>query len=111
MRSRSRRASPKEPIEQPWQIVRSHAASRVDDVQFRGMLVQPQANAHLALKGKLESVRHEVEDDLFPHVCVDIDRLGQCRAVDGQGDAGPLEGGTKHTRKVGCERREIGRLV
>ena len=33
-------------------------------------------------KRELERVREQVEDDLLPHVAVDVDRLGERRAVD-----------------------------
>ena len=37
------------------------------------------------VEGELERVRQQVEDDLLPHVAVDVDRLGQRRAVDQRG--------------------------
>src|SRR5882672_1892383 len=42
------------------------------------------ANRNLSDEGKLESIRHEVKNDLFPHVAVDVAIAGQRRAVDDQ---------------------------
>ena len=38
-------------------------------------------DGNLALEGELERVGQEVEDDLLPHLTVDVDGLGQRRAV------------------------------
>ena len=43
--------------------------------------------AMLACERELERVREQVEDDLLPHLAVDVDRLGQRRAVDRRGAA------------------------
>ena len=50
-----------------------------------------QRDRDLALERELERVREQVENDLLPHVAIDIDRLGQRRAVDDEAQAGALD--------------------
>lgn len=52
-----------------------------------------------AIEGKLEGVRDEIENDLFPHVTIDVGRLGQRRTVDIEAQAGLLDGRAKDTRE------------
>ena len=42
----------------------------------------PATRVIVPVERELERVREQVEDDLLPHVAVDVDRLGQRRAVD-----------------------------
>ena len=70
-----------------------------------------QRHVDLTLEGELEGVGEQVEDDLLPHVAVDIDRLGQRRAVDDEPQPGPLDGRAEDARQFGGQGRQIGRLV
>ena len=67
--------------------------------------------AIVALEGELEGVGEEVEDDLLPHVAVDVDRLGQRRAVHDQLQPRPLHGGAENGGQLGREGGQVGRLV
>src|SRR6185437_7969963 len=65
----------------------------------------------LAVEGELERIRQEVEDDLLPHVAIDMDRLAERRGVDAQSKAGPVDGGAERRGELGSEGGEIDRLV
>src|SRR6185295_13758447 len=62
-------------------------------------------------KGELEGVRHEVEDDLLPHLAVDAGGLGERRAIDLEREPGALAGRAEVARELGGEGGEIGVLV
>ena len=69
------------------------------------------ATAIPPLEGELDGVGEQVEDDLLPHVPVDVHRLAQRRAVDRRVEAGPLarpSGRRWPARAV--TRREVDRL-
>ncbi len=81
------------------------------DGQHRGAARPASSAASHAIspvERELEGVRDQVEDDLLPHVAIDVDRLRQRRAVDGQAQAG-LAGGrarssTRARRSGGADR-------
>ena len=50
----------------------------------RGRRTLRSAHRDPALEGELERVGEQIEDDLLPHVAIDVDRLGERRAVDGE---------------------------
>jgi hypothetical protein len=72
---------------------------------------RPSSSAHRdpTLERELQRVREEVQDDLRPHVAVDVDRLRQRRAVDLEREAGALEGRAEHARELGRVLREVDR--
>src|SRR4030095_2904014 len=41
-----------------------------------------ESDGDFSFKGELEGIRYEVEDDLLPHLMVDVGRLGKWRAVN-----------------------------
>src|SRR6202008_3267866 len=61
--------------------------------------------------GKLEGVGKQVENDLFPHLPIEVDRLIECLAVDLERNSGALDGGAEVARKITGRGREIRRLV
>ncbi len=71
----------------------------------------PQAHADLAVKSELECIGDQVEDDLFPHVGVNEDRLGQRWAIDFQRHPSALEGRAEHACEVRGQRGEIRGLI
>ena len=74
--------------------------------------VLPHGDGDLALERELERVREQVEDDLLPHVAVDVDRLGERRAVDDQRRARPARSAErKLLASSAVSAREVGRLV
>ena len=64
-----------------------------------------------ALESVLERVGEEIEDDLLPHVPVDVDHFGKRRAVDGEGEARFFDGGAEDAGEFGGVCGEIGGLI
>ena len=80
-----------------------------DGLPFRGF--QPHFN--LALKRELESVAEEVENDLFPHIAVNIGWLvrRERRAMDNQSQAGLLAEGPEIAGEFGRQSGQVDGLV
>ena len=82
-----------EALEQARQLALGDAAAGVAHRQLgRPAAVAAQRDRDPALERELEGVGEEVEDDLLPHLAVDVDRLRQRRAVDGEPQARALAG-------------------
>ena len=69
--------------------------SRTIDSRNRPSAELRDSTAISPVEGELEGVREEVEDDLLPHVAIDIDRLGQVGAIDAQARARPVRSPTR----------------
>src|SRR6266849_4449229 len=67
-----------------------HAGVRHLEGNARALFTYPHRN--LTGEGELERVRHQVGDNLFPHVAVDPDQLGQAGTVDHQFEAPLVDG-------------------
>ncbi len=104
---------PVEALEQAGQLGGRDAGAGVADGELRRPAVgrPPDHHPDLALEGELEGVREQIEDHLLPHLAVDVDRLGQGRAVDDQAQARPIDRRAEARGELGGERREVGRLV
>src|SRR5690606_23896524 len=63
------------------------------------------------LPRKLERVREQIENDLLPHVPIDIDRLGKRWAAHAKLETGLLAGRTEVADKLRGQGREVGRLI
>ena len=96
-----------EALEDPADFRGGHAGARVADPQLRAVAVLPERDLDAPGKGELVRVGEEVEDDLLPHVAIDVDGLAQGRAVHVQLEARALDGGAEHARDVGRERPEV----
>ena len=61
-----------------------HADAGIAYRQFCAALIRRGAklDGDLTFEGEFECIREKIEDDLFPHVAIDIDRLGEIRAID-----------------------------
>ena len=77
----------------------------------RVVVIHRSAHGDRPLERELEGVREQVEDDLLPHVAIDVDGLGQRRAVDDEREPGALDRRAKAAREVDGERGEVDRLV
>ena len=73
--------------------------------------VRVQRDRDASLERVLERVREQVEDDLLPHLVVDVERLGQRLAVDHQLELRLLDRRAEEAREVGGVGRQIGRHV
>src|SRR6185437_10660992 len=62
---------------------------------------------HSSCEGELERVGEEIEDDLLPHVPIDIGRLGQRLALDQEADPRQIERGAEHRGEIRGEGPEL----
>ena len=53
------------------------------------LITSYQTNVDIAVQGELKGVAHEVQDDLLPHLPIDVDRLRERRAIHDQSQARP----------------------
>ncbi len=109
-RSRPRPLHAVEPLEQARQLVGRDAGAGVGDRQLRRAPVGAQPDPDAALEGELHGVGQQVEDDLLPHVPVDVDRLGQRRDVHVVLDAHPLHRRAEDAGQLGGVRGQVDRL-
>jgi len=104
-------ADPVETVEQQRLLLRGDAdagvAHREDGVAVRGE--DPHDDPPGG--GELDRVGEQVENDLFPHLAVDVDRLGQPRRVDPQLESGPLGGRPEGAGQPRGVVGEVGRPV
>ena len=52
------------------------------DCKRRGAIFSPKAYADLPLDGELKGIGEQVENDLLPHIAVDVNWLREGRAID-----------------------------
>ena len=57
-----------------------------------------------------ERVGDEIEDDLLPHLAIDVDRFADLLAGHGVGQAGGLDRRSERAREIGRQRRDIERF-
>ena len=103
---------PVEPLEQPWQFgPRNSDAAVADDEQGEPAIGRTlELDRDSALEGEFERVREEIEDNLLPHVAIDIDGLRQLLAADRQGEPGPLGRRFEVGRQFFGQLRQVHRL-
>lgn len=100
-----------ESLEKVRQFLRRDARPSVGDGQDSAASVGAQPHDDLALKGELERVGKQVEDDFLPHLAVHMDGRGQWRAINGEAQLRALDRRLEEADEFASERREIGRLV
>jgi hypothetical protein len=81
----------------------SSANPSIADVELRGPILCAELNSDLTAGRKFERIRQEVENNLFPHVRVYIDRLGKFLAIHVHAEAGLLDRCSEHACKFGRE--------
>ena len=86
---------PVEALKQARQFRLGDADAGIANCQFRLPAVGSQADRDFALEGEFEGVGEEVEDDLLPHVPVDIDGLGKRRTIHDKRQPGAFAGGAE----------------
>ena len=114
---------PVESLEQPGHFGGRDADAGVGDADDRVAALGGDPHRDRSVEGVLQRVGQQVEDDLLPHVAVEVDRLVQGRAVHHQPqpgavdrrpeDAGQLGGHLRPGRRVrsgpACARPRCGR--
>src|SRR5712672_3089549 len=77
-----------------------------------GVITAPaERNADPTLERMLEGVGQQIEDDLLPHVSVNVQQLRERWAIHRQRQAAALNRRAKDACEFCCKRREIDRLV
>ena len=102
-----------EPLEQARQLVGGDADAGVARrVSSTRPPASRSATAIAALEGELEGVGEQIEDDLLPHLAVDVDRLAAA-AGSRRPARSPARshGRAEDAGQLGGERGEVGRLV
>src|SRR5262245_53081050 len=64
-------------LEQMCHFLRRYSDASVADAHFHAFGLLFERDFNLAFKCELESIREQVEDDFFPHLAVNVDRLRQ----------------------------------
>ncbi len=102
-----------EALEEPRQFLFGNADAGVAHLDDGGPAVGRDADRDrdLAGKGELEGVREQVQQNLLPHLAIDIDRLRQRRAIEHQPEIGLLDGRPEARGDARAELGKIGRPV
>ncbi len=82
VRPRAHVAYALEALEQLRQIGLGDTDARVADAELDALAARSQGHLDLAVERELESVREKIQDDLLPHVAVDVGRLVERLAID-----------------------------
>ena len=93
------------------QLLFSDPGSGIRNRQLDNVPHVPECHLNLALQRELKGVREKVQHDLFVHVSVDIDRLGQGRCVDDKPHSSLFDARAEDTGEFGGEFRQFDRLV
>src|ERR1700729_391851 len=94
-------------LEESWQLVIGNAGPSVHDLEVRVVVHHVEAHGDGALERELEGVREKVQDNLLPHVAIDMNGFGQGGAIDDEPEPCPLDRRTKAARKVRGKDRKI----
>src|SRR6266850_6461298 len=84
-----------ETFEQARHFRRWYACARIADRQLRRVVGELEIDGDFSSEGELECVGEQIQDDLLPHVMVDVDLLGQRWAVDDEAQPGAVTRGAK----------------
>ena len=100
-----------EPLEQAGHLAGGDADAGVGHRDHRVAALRAHGDPDTAVEGELQRVAEQVQDHLLPHAAVEVDRIGQRRAVHREVKAGPVHGGPEDAGKLGRHLRDVGRLV
>src|SRR5579863_8773673 len=98
-------------IEQARYFLGRNSNPGVADPQLRRVSNLIQTDFNFSIKCELESVGDQIEDDLLPHVPVDIGDFPGRLAIHDKAQASALRGGTENTCQFSRERREVRCLI
>jgi hypothetical protein len=100
-----------EAVEETRQLLCRNSDARVADGERKRIAFAAEPDGDPAGESIFERVRDQVEDDLFPHVAIDIGGQSGRRAIDRERQPRLLAGGAEIACEVRRERREIRRLI
>src|SRR5690606_31044113 len=93
-----------ETLKQLGDLVCRDPDARVHDAELDAIVDGLEGDSNLALQGKLEGIRDQVQHNLFPHLDVDVDRFRQRGTLHLELEPRPL---ARRTKRAG-ELRGIG---
>src|SRR5580658_7993005 len=89
-----------EAFEDARQVLLTDADARIRHFELYAVWDLAQAHRDAPFERELERVRQEIQDNLLPHVPVDVECLGERRAVDVEREVRSFEGRAEIARKV-----------
>ena len=95
-----------EPLEHARQLVSRYADTGVFDPQRDRPVGLPQRYGDPSLERELERVRQQIQDDLLPHLPIDVHGPVERRAVDVEREAAAFD---RRSERAGQINREAGR--
>ena len=99
------------PLEEPREFLGGNARSRVAHRQLGMVVDAAKRDGDLPFKCVFERVRKQIEDNLLPHVAIDVHRFIERRTIEHEPQLGAFHGRAKSARQIAGERGQIGRLV
>src|SRR5579871_3750387 len=87
-----------EPLEQSRYCFRRYADSCISNSKLGEVSGEIQADRNFSIEGKFEGVGDQIQNNLLPHVAINIDRLAQVGAIHHQIQTCFLRGGSEYTR-------------
>src|SRR5216684_6303510 len=111
VRARPRSLYSVKTLKQSRQLGFGDADARVGDREFHAVATPGERGTNPTIKGVLEGVREEVEDDLLPHIFVDEDALGQWWTVQSQRQVGLFDRRAEAAHQFRGIGVQIGRFI
>src|SRR6478735_8616816 len=90
---------PVKALEQPRQLIRRNAGAGVGDRKLEMAVLLSQGHLDGALERELEGVGKKIENNLFPHLAIDISGLRKRRSVHDQAQARLFDRRAEFARK------------
>jgi hypothetical protein len=100
-----------ESLEEVGQLIGRDADPGILHAEFERISIRMEGDRDSSRLRVLECIRQQVQDDLLPHVAVDVGGLGRGRAIDDELHAGPLDGRAEDARQIGRQGGQVRRLV
>ncbi len=100
-----------EPLEHARQVRFGNTDAGIRDSQLDAVAGRAQFDRDLAFERELERVREQIQDDLLPHVAIDVDGFAQRIAGDDQGETGLFDRRPEDAGELGRELREVGGFI
>src|ERR1700710_2123261 len=90
-------------------MIGRNAGARVRDGKLGSLAVGRHlyGDVNCAFERELESVRKQIENDLFPHVTIDVDRSVKRFAINFELQSGPLGSGPEVRGELGCQYSQV----
>ena len=100
-----------EALEHAGKVGLRNADASVFNAQLDAIATRSEFDPNLSVESELEGVRQQIEEDLLPHLPIDVDGLGEGLAIDDELKPGFFNGRSEHAREFRGEAGEVGGLV